>query len=81
MLLYNVPVGFQMVRLKKKSTVSPKKWGFLAACSIIYVQLDLRNPNFLGNVFFYREMLGGTDYEIVVGVCIVHVIIFIKSVL
>ena len=55
------------------------KGAFLALCSNMYVQLDFKENHFFLKVSFHREIFVATSFGIVLGVRIVHAVVFIKK--
>ena len=70
-------VGFQMVGLKKLCCVkNGAMWDFAKK---LFVQLDFQETFFL-SVSFHPEMFDVTNFRLVLVVCYVHVMIFIKNI-
>ena len=63
-----------------KSSVAPTKLCFFGTLiKNVHAVGFSEKPDFLERVCFHRAMLCVTNFRIVLGVCIVHVVIFIKK--
>ena len=71
-------IGFQMVKLKKTSCTKNIVHGGTFLKSVSAVGFSEKS-SFFESVFFHREMLGVTYFGLVLRICIVNLIIFIKK--